>query len=406
MSVRSAKHASGNDAPRMTAANVFVTLVFIGLGAIFLASSAIFVHEFSGPNLQPLLMMHSHLYVFFATLGLLALAAFRLPAIILTHFYWTHVRKGALRYLAGLLVVLATTAYFAFGLLNQSDRAIWELSSRSLETLRSEPTPCGAPGQPCRNANPLAAVETLRTAATSRLGLSDFARICKPDPLMEVPDTFVKERFCFPALGKLQGAACCEAQQRFSTRIATQWREPDNRSLSANFDIIALPAKAFFIIVLVVIGILLVFWRRRLEHVYPDIAPAMERSLLIGALAMLLWPAMDYAHLTALQTLYGRWSASPEVRLSLIIGPWALLILMYFLARMSRKIERMGQLAGAAASIIAVLRYEQLNDWAVRFVGIGAPIWSVAMLAVLALIGFAVLKLGPIWAQPSHHANK
>lgn len=404
--------ADESDPPRMTGAKIFVTTVFVCLGLIFLASSAIFVHEFSSSALQPLLMMHSHLFVFFATLGLLALAAFRLPATVLTHFYWHRVKYGPLRYLLGLFAVIAATAYFSYGLLTQPDRSVWELSPPVHQATRSDPPNCGTPGVSntpgiiCRRASTLAAVEQLRSAATQRIGLSDFARICKPDPLMEVPDTFIKERYCFPALGKLSGSNCCDTQKRFSQVIDQQWTQPDNRSMSSNFDLIALPAKTFFIIVLLVIGVLLVIWRRTLDRAYPSLAPAIERSLFIGALAMLLWPAMDYAYLTAMQTLTGRWSGQPELRLSLVIAPWALLILMYFLARMSRKIERMGQLVGAAASIVAVLRYEQLNDWAVRFVGIGAPIWSVAVLAVTSLIGYAILKHGPTWASPSHHSNK
>jgi hypothetical protein len=404
--------ADESDPPRMTGARIFVTCIFVCLGLIFLASSAIFVHEFSNASLQPLMMMHSHLFVFFSTLGLLALAAFRLPATVLTHFYWNHLKYGPLRYLLGLIAVIAGTAYFSYGLLTQPERSIWELSPSIHLADRNDPPNCGTPGASgtqaviCRRANALAAVDQLRSAATQRIGLSDFARICKPDPLMEIPETFIKERYCFPALGKLAGANCCDTQKRFSQAIDSQWTKPDSRSMSSNFDLIALPAKTFFVIVLLVIGVLLVIWRRTLDHTYPSLAPAIERSLFIGAIAMLLWPAMDYAYLTAMQTLTGRWSDQPELRLSLVIAPWALLILMYFLARMSRKIERMGQLVGAAASIVAVLRYEQLNDWAVRIVGIGAPIWSVAVLAVASLIGYAILKNGPTWASPTHHTNK
>ena len=57
---------------------------------------------------------------------------------------------------------------------------------------------------------------------------------------------------------------------------------------------------------------------------------------------------MDYAYSQAMETLSGRATDALEVRLSLIIGPWALLLLVFFLARMGRKIERLGQLAGDA----------------------------------------------------------
>jgi hypothetical protein len=146
------------------------------------------------------------------------------------------------------------------------------------------------------------------------------------------------------------------------------------------------------VIVVVLIGALLVIWRKLIEQRYAAIAPAIERALLIGAVAMLPWPFMDYAHMQAMQTLSGRWTGSFQPRLSLVIAPWALLLLVFFLARMGRKIERLGQLAGAAASVIAVLRYEQLNDFAVRILGIGAPLWMIAVLVVVALGCMSTLR--------------
>jgi hypothetical protein len=142
----------------------------------------------------------------------------------------------------------------------------------------------------------------------------------------------------------------------------------------------------------VVIGALLVIWRKLLVKRYALIAPAIERTLLIGAIAMLPWPFMDYAYVQAMQTLSGRWTEAPQIRLSLVIAPWALLLLIFFLARMSRKIERMGQLVGAVVSLIALLRYEELSDGAVRLLGIGAPGWIIGALAVVSFICLMALR--------------
>ena len=129
-----------------------------------------------------------------------------------------------------------------------------------------------------------------------------------------------------------------------------------------------------------------------LEAVYAPIAPAIERALLVGAVAMLPWPFMDYAYVQAMQTLSGKWSATPQLRLSLVIAPWALLLLIFFLARMGRKVERLGQLAGAVASLVALLRYEQLNDAAVRTLGVGAPVWMLGLIIVFAGICLTTLR--------------
>ena len=55
-----------------------------------------------------------------------------------------------------------------------------------------------------------------------------------------------------------------------------------------------------------------------------------------------------------------------------MIAPWALLLLFYFLRRLGKQGEMIGQIAGVVTAAVAVLRYEELNDWAVRLLGIGS----------------------------------
>ena len=378
----------------MMGARVFVTMIFLATGAMFLASTMLFVQEFQGEHLHALLMMHSHLFVFFPILGLLALAAFWLPAIVFTHMYWNHVRGGKFKFFLGTLGVLLLTGYFSYSLTYESNHSIWELTPRLLAQDRAETVNCPGRAQSCVRAPILDSLSRLREEASQRAGLSPFARSCKLDPLVEVPLTFKVERFCFPALEMLDGEKCCAVQARFGSVLNQRWQQVGNRSVSQEFDLIALPVKTFFIIVVLVIGFLLYIRRGMLEQHYSNLAPAIERSMFIGALAMLPWPIMDYAHLQAMQALTGRWSSSPEVRLSLVIAPWTLILGLYFLARLKGRIERLGQLAGGVVSLIAVLRYEQISDWGVRTLGIGAPVETIALHAVLAIIGFAFLRFG------------
>ena len=63
------------------------------------------------------------------------------------------------------------------------------------------------------------------------------------------------------------------------------------------------------------------------------------------------------------------------MRLSLVIAPWALLLLFYFLRRFGKQGEMVGQISGVVLAAVAVLRYEQLNDWGVRLLGVGADQW-------------------------------
>ena len=71
-----------------------------------------------------------------------------------------------------------------------------------------------------------------------------------------------------------------------------------------------------------------------------------------------------------------------------MIAPWALLLLFYFLRRLGKKGETVGQIAGVVIAGVAVLRYEELNDWAVRLLGIGSDRWIVAALFAVAVLGF------------------
>lgn len=389
-----------DDLPAMTGARVFVTIVFTLIGLSFVAWTALFINEFRDHQWQSLLLLHSHLFLFFPTLGVLALVAFHLPSTVFTHMYWNYVPHGRLRFIVGTLIVVALSIGFSQSLLSTGPREIWEISPNVLGRDKADPDGCNPSRQTCRRVAMLDGVTSLRTAAQGRFGVSQFARTCRQDPLLEVPLEFTRERFCFATGGKLNGEACCTAQASYASHLDEVWADPKNRSLTEAMDVVALPLKTFFVIVVVVIGVLLVVWRRLLETRYASIAPVIERTMLIGALAMLPWPFMDYAYVQSMQTLSGRWTIGPQFRLSLIIAPWALLLLVFFLGRMSRKIERLGQLAGAVVSLIALLRYEQMSDAAVMLLGVGAPNWLPAALLALSVACLTALR----WPQPLQRA--
>jgi len=100
---------------------------------------------------------------------------------------------------------------------------------------------------------------------------------------------------------------------------------------------------------------------------------------------------MDYAYQQTSNALFGRFNPGLQLRLSLVIAPWALLLLFYFLRRFGKQGEMVGQISGVVLAAVAVLRYEQLNDWGVRLLGIGADQWFLAALTVLALGGLIAL---------------
>jgi hypothetical protein len=374
----------------MTGARIFVGLVFVGLGASFLASTWLVIHEFKD-DWRTLVLAHSHLFVFFPVLGILALFAFYLPSVILTNFYWNHVRYGRVRFMVGAIVVAALT-WWATSYLDNPPRALWEVTPQAFAADKGGPVRCGE--ATCQRASMREALAGLREAAEKRGGLSKFARNCKPDEYLEEPLEMREKRYCFPAKAMLDGPACCAVQKSFSREVDRLQADPAQRSLSSTYDRIFMPLKVFFVLVVIVIALLLALWRDEVDKEYTDkTVAAMERGLIIGAFAMLLWPAMDYGYQTTANILFGREGAGPQLRLSLVLAPWALLLLFYFLRRLGRQGEMIGQISGVVAAAVAVLRYEELNDWAARLVGVGAAPWMLALIAGLAVAGL----VGLIW---------
>ena len=381
----------------MTGARIFVAFAFVILGVSFLASTGLLIREFQGLDWPSMIVAHSHLFLFFPLFGLLALFAFYLPSVVFTDLYWHHLPYGKLRFFVGLIAVAA----LSFGVskwLDGKPRAIWEASPAALLADRGEPAGCGAGASTaCRRTPILTALETLRATGQARVGLSKFARNCKADDLLELPDEMDKERYCFAAGAKLKGAACCEAQRRFDDEVARLQADPSTRSLSGRYDAVLLPMKTFFVLIVIAIGLLLAAWRHRIDLHYRALVPAIERGVIIGSLAMLFWPAMDYGYQQTANVLFGRWGSGPQLRLSLVIAPWALLLLFYFLTRLGKKGELVGQISGVVVAGVAVLRYEELNDWAVRLLGIGSDRWIVGALFAIAVLGFLALLLPRHW---------
>ena len=133
---------------------------------------------------------------------------------------------------------------------------------------------------------------------------------------------------------------------------------------------IFLPLKVFFVLIVVPSPRCWLSWRVELDKHYPELVPPIERGVIIGAFAMLFWPIMDYGYQQTANVLFGRLEGL-QLSYSLVIVPWALLLLFYFLRRLGKRGEMIGQIAGVIIAAVAVLRYEHLNDWAVRLFGVG-----------------------------------
>lgn len=366
----------------MVGARTFVAVAFVILGASFLASTGLLIFEFRDDWLT-MVVVHSHLFLFYPVFGLLALVAFFVPSAVLTHLYWNHIPYGKARFVIG-FIVIAAAAYGLAWSLDREPRALFEVSPQALAADKGDPANGRVPI--------LQALKDLRGTAQSRFGLSSFGRSCVPDRLLEKPEEMQKVRYCFPAGRMLDGDACCQVQDAFAKTVGRLEGDAATRSKSGIYDeMVFLPLKTFFILVVVAIAVLLAIWRDRIDQHYHDVVPKLERGVIIGGFAMLFWLAMDYGYVQTANVLYGRQVAGPQLRMSLVLVPWALLLLFYFLRRLGKEGELIGQISGVVFAGVAVLRYEQLNDWVVRLFGIGADEWVLTGLIGVVLAGLLAL---------------
>ena len=370
---------------------VFVALVFLVLGASFLASTASVIVEFSGTELLSILSANSYLFVFFPTLGIVALAAFYIPAAIFTDIYIVHATLGVFRLALGTIAAVALAIFFAGHLDQTKLRGVWEASPEALVADLKRPQTCLDGSRLCVKPV-LSVIADLRTRSLERIRISPFIRDCTPDGLMERDRDRDAIRHCFPAGDKLNADQCCQVKRAFAQKVFGLWANPATRSRAAALDLVLLPFKAFFVIVIIIIGVLLIAWKETLKDYYGRYLTAMERGLQIGAAAMLFWPVMDYAYQQTSDVLYGPSPGFP-LRLSLVILPWALLLSIYFADKVRIELTRLVQMIGYGLSGIAILRYQDISDWSSKLVGLGASEFNFASLIALSAIMIVLLML-------------
>jgi hypothetical protein len=339
----------------------------------FVASTLSVIVEFGETELVTILAANSYLFIFFPTLGILALAAFYLPAVIFTDLYFNGSHWFLkVRFLLGAVIAIGASIWFADRLDQTPFRAVWETSPAALREDAQLPLSCLNGKSQCVHPI-LPTLVHVRETAVDRNRLSPFARDCQRDEFTEPNPDNRNIRYCFPARELLDADQCCKVSAACATRLYRLWENPATKSQAAQFDRYLLPFKCFFIIVLVTIGLLLVVWRKTLLARYSPWLRQMELGLQIGAVAMLAWPVMDYAYQLTSDVMFGQHMKLP-LRLSLVMVPWVLLLTFHFKDRLKED-ARFGQILGTIASAIAFfVRGQDISDWSAKIVGVGGEI--------------------------------
>jgi hypothetical protein len=375
--------------------------VFLILGLSFLTGTGVLIYEFWDTDWFTLATHDSHLFLFFPTLGLIALAAFYVPALAFVDMYWRdYVHWGRARFFFGFAVLTALSIGMASWMNSSPFRPVWDVPPASLSADRSVPANCEKTGK-CERVAILATLAAVREVSHRRMGLKDFIRSCEPEPLLEAPLGPELKKYCFastPLSSKpplTTTTECCQAQRKLQDAISTLAGPFEQRSLTAKVHAVLLPLKVFFLLLLAAIGILLAIRHKSMAEHYPHELGRIELGVLVGAGAMLFFPLMSQAFVQTSDALFGtsqNEGFKPIVNaVSVAFAAWALLLLMFFYNRHNRELEVLGKMSGVMASAIAILKFDLMISLVVRYLGSGAGWWAVLVLLSLSLGSVLVL---------------
>jgi hypothetical protein len=389
----------------LTGARVAVFLVFAVLGVSFVAGTAVLRWEFPDAWLD-FALLDSHLFIFFPTLGVVALIAFFTPSVLFLDLYWRHIPYGKARFLLGFIVTAAASYWIAGLLLDSPRRDYWEAAPKVLAADLGEPAGCVQSGQPCERLPVLTAVRNLRLVSQSRLGLDELIRDCsaKKDALIEPAPGPERRRYCLastpysgaPALQT--DAECCKAQGKLLTQAQLNYEGWASRSTSAGAHAVLLPFKVYFLLIVLAISFLLAMHHKSVERHYGAYLPQMEIGLFVGALCVLFFPLMSQGFLQSSEVLTGaagRGTFSYIVpAISLLSMVWVLLIGLFFYRRRSDdRLVTVGRFMGILVSNIGIIKYNLLVTIFVMVFGAGASemsLWGVVAGCVIAAVAVLI----------------
>lgn len=384
-------------------ARTFVAVNFIILGLSFIATTAALFFEFGPEGLTDayaIAAYYSHLFIFFPTFGILALIAFYIPASVLVDMYVKYVPNGAIRFGIGYVVAILL-ALIGGSIIGGPGgmKSIFEVDPAVLQADIGATIKCGS--QTCKRAPVLKSLAHVRKESQNRVGMSKFVRKCKRDDLFLSEPERERKLYCFVTLDHADADQCCQAQREFGAAVNAMYEPAEGRSVTGTVHRYLLPLKVFFLLIVLAIAILLVIRHRRMEEHYAPYMNKLQRGVLIGAAAMLVWPLMNLAFLQSSALLYGTEhnsiyrDASPVILAVYVL--WALLLIFFFFKSFEgdKDMENMGRIAGLVGSAVFALNYQTVIDYAVRFAGSGATAITLGTVFAVGVIALVAVVLQP-----------
>jgi len=378
---------------------VFVAVSILGLS--FLAHTIVLAFEFWNTNWFALASLSSNLFIFFPTLGILAVVAAYTPACAFVDVFWRHIKFGRMALLGG-LVVLAALSYwmaFAIALTPISTLGLHMITPDALLADEGDPLGCAAGAGDCERLPILDIVNNVRHVSRSRVGLADFVHPCRSDPFVEVPPNSERKRFCFAAtpLPTSAGSSpqlsrsseCCRSQERLRQAVATYLATPEKRSLTGQLLVPLLASKVFFLLVLLTISILLVVGGLGYEKHYKPMTKRIELGTVIVTIVVLFYPFIFQSDVQTGEATFGT-AYRPPVRgvapyLTVLFCVGALQVALSIYRRRNKQLGQFGMMVGIIAVAAVVMKYDQIVAIFVSVLGSG-----------LSWIAFIFLILGSL----------
>jgi hypothetical protein len=380
-------------------ARLFVFAMFSILGASFFASTGVLMWEFRDQAWLDLASMDSHLFVFFPTMGIVALVAFFVPASVFVDLYWKKILWGRRRFLFGFALTALVSYLIANHILAGTTRSLWEIAPGTLRADVGDPAGCASQGPVCQRMPLLAALTSLRQVSRNHLGLAGFIRDCSAsaaDPLIQPFQQVEATRFCFASTPLSAGPVlqsdteCCKAQARLVSTVRDYYSRASERSLTAATHAALLPLKVFFLLVVLLISFLLTVHHKILESEYAQHMKRVEIGLLVGSISMLFFPLMSEAYIQSAGALFGIAAQGPFATMMPLVTflflVWALLTGLFFYRRANETLVSAARLGGVVVGNVGIIKYNLLIAAVAWALGAGA-----SDLGLLALIAGCIL---------------
>lgn len=373
---------------------IFVTLVFAAIYAAFLAETGLLFYEYGGGGLAfQISNLYAQNFVFFPIAGLLALIAFWRPAVLIVDALGSGYVRFGQPILLGLVALTVTSGWYVGQVFNdENSRSLFEIDPAAIAADRAA---VNAEGEMVRSPIP-EILAKMRINAAGEDGLTPYRSRCDAEWL-RFSVAAEEEKLCFPTGTVITVAACCRARTVFREHAnALQARAPSRLAKVHRF---ILPVKASFLMMLLIVGVMLVRLRKRLQARYGKAVDEVSFGVAVGGLVMLLWPLMNAAHLDTISLLVGDGSSNAyRVTAPLIalgFGVFTILLTFFHLRTYPHQVEYAAKLGGAAAAALGVFQYEEIVAYLSQTLGIGGGpvavvVFTVAVGAVIAAVVMGV----------------